>query len=338
MPARRRRLADSRCKPIDAVLAVTYRCNARCAMCGIWKGTPGRESPPETFANLPSTLKWVNVTGGEPFLRDDLAALIGHVSKACPKAEIVVSTNGFLTERIADVVGRAGLGSRLGVAVSVDGIGEMHDTVRGVPGAFDKARATLDRLREMRAPGVRMAFTLTPENLDHFGRVYALSRELGVDFSCALAQGSEHYFQIAGEGLQPAPEALRRTLEPVARAELRGGSPKRWARAYFLAGIHRFASGEGRLLPCRAGGASFFVAPSGDVYPCNVLSRLMGNLNEQRFEEMWRSERADEARREVAGCSDGCWMVCTVRSSMWRHLPRVMRWALLRKLRRGPAL
>lgn len=331
-------MADSRCKPIDAVVAVTYRCNARCAMCGIWKTAPGEACPPETYDNLPASLKWVNLTGGEPFLRDDLVQVIGHVAAACPKAEIVLSTNGLLTDRIAEVVDRAGLGARLGVAVSLDGLGERHDAIRGVPGAFAKARATIDRLKAMGAPGLRVAFTLTPENLDQFEKVYALSRELGVDFSCALAQGSEHYFQIDGAGLRTDPEALRRVLEPVARAELRGLSPKRWARAYFLAGIHRFARGEGRPLPCRAGEASFFVDPAGDVYPCNVLNGVMGNLRKQPFDELWRSVRAEEARREVAKCPDGCWMVCTARTAMWRGLPAVTGWALARKLRRGPAL
>ncbi len=62
-------------KPVDAVIAVTYRCNARCAMCGIWKSQPGPDLPPEVYRKLPSSLRDVNLTGGEPFLRDDLAAV-----------------------------------------------------------------------------------------------------------------------------------------------------------------------------------------------------------------------------------------------------------------------
>ena len=58
--------------PVDAVLAVTYRCNARCTMCGIWSSKPVAELPPAAYARLPASLRDVNLTGGEPFLRDDL--------------------------------------------------------------------------------------------------------------------------------------------------------------------------------------------------------------------------------------------------------------------------
>jgi radical SAM protein with 4Fe4S-binding SPASM domain len=324
-------------EPVEAVLAVTYRCNARCVMCGIWKGKQPPEAPPEMYRKLPDSLRSVNVTGGEPFLRGDIEEVIGTVREACPRAEIVVSTNGLLTKRVVDVMRRVDDG-KVGVAVSVDGIGEMHDRIRGVPESFVKTQQTLRRLAEQGIGGVRIAFTVTPENLDHFERVYDLSRQLGVEFTCAIAQGSEHYFQIGDEGLRPAPEALRRAMEPVARAELATGSPKRWARAWFMRGLVRFATGQGRELACRAGRDFFFVDPAGEVYPCNVLCRILGNLNEQSFEELWTSERAESARSEVERCHTGCWMICTARPAMRRRRCRILAWALWKKLFGGPVI
>ena len=324
--------------PIDAVLAVTYRCNARCAMCGIWRGKGGDGLPPETYRNLPASLRSVNITGGEPFLRDDLVAVVETVHAACPRAEVVISTNGLQTDRIVESMRRLGGGKWLGLAVSLDGIGEMHDSIRGVPGAFAKAQETIRRLTEIGIGGLRLAFTASRENTDHLPRVYDLSRQLGVEFTCAVAQGSDHYFQINGEGLGPAPEALKRALEPVIRAELRSMSLKRWGRAYFMKGLYRLAAGEGRELPCYAGNAFFFADPAGEVYPCNMLCRVMGNLGEQPFDEMWNSPRAEKARQEARPCQGGCWMVCTARTAMRRHKWRVLCWALRRKLSSKPAL
>lgn len=337
---RRERAGGSvwRGRPVDAAVAVTYRCNARCVMCGIWRGPRTEECPPEVFGGLPWSLRWVNVTGGEPFLRSDLEEIVKRIRSACPRAHIIISTNGLLTDRIVEVMRRLDMGGRLGLAVSLDGIGEKHDEIRGVKDAFVSAQATMRRLAENGLGGVRIAFTITPGNVDHFARVYDLSRQLNVEFTCALAQGSEHYFQIDDEGLRTAPETLRAALEPVARAELRSFSPKRWARAYFLSGMLRFASGLGRPLPCRAGRDSFFVDPTGDVYLCNVLSCVMGNLNEQSFDEIWASERADRARGVAADCGDGCWMICSARTAMRRDKLRVLGWALWRKLQRGRAL
>src|SRR3972149_1084889 len=91
-------------RPLDAVLAVTYRCNARCAMCGIWKADSTAEAPPELYRKLPSSLKNINLTGGEPFLRQDLAAIHEACKRACPKACTIISTNGLLTSLTVSVV------------------------------------------------------------------------------------------------------------------------------------------------------------------------------------------------------------------------------------------
>lgn len=323
--------------PTDAVIAATYRCNARCQMCGIWRGKGVDGLAPDAYRNLPPTLRSVNVSGGEPFMREDLADVVLAIRSACPRAEIIISTNGLLPKRVAEVMRRLGGGEWLGLAVSVDGIGDMHDQVRGTPGAFAKAQATVRELSELGIGGVRLAFTATPENVEHLPRVYDLACQFGAEFTCALAQGSEHYFQIDEGGLGAPPEALRRAAAPVVRAELASMSPKRWARAYFLEHLCRFAEGRGRPFPCAAGEDFFFADPAGDVYPCNVLCRMMGNLAEQDFAEMWQSERARAARAEVAKCQSGCWMVCTARTAMRRRWARVLAWALGRKLRPGGA-
>ncbi|MBN2566251.1 MAG: radical SAM protein, partial [Candidatus Eisenbacteria bacterium] len=77
--------------PIGCVVAVTYRCNARCAVCDIWKSPsdPAAELAPEDYAWLPDSLRSVNISGGEPFLRDDLPGVVSFVARACPKARIV---------------------------------------------------------------------------------------------------------------------------------------------------------------------------------------------------------------------------------------------------------
>jgi len=326
-------------RPTDAVLAVTYRCNARCVMCGIWSGRRVAESPPEMYRNLPSSLRSVNITGGEPFLRDDLPEIVEAVRGACRRAEIVLSTNGLMTDRIVEMMRQLDAGPRtLGIAVSVDGIGDKHDEMRGIPDAFVKVQATVRRLAESGLGKVRLAFTATPANVEYFGRVYDLSRQLGVEFTCAVAQSSEHYFQTSDETKSIAPEALRRHVEPVIRSELASFSMKRWGRAYFMYGLLQFYSGMGRPLPCHAGGDFFFVDPTGDVYPCNVLSHVMGNLNEQAFDELWRSERGDRARGGAKACQAGCWMICTARTSMQRHRFRVLAWAIKHKFFPGRPL
>jgi Fe-coproporphyrin III synthase len=319
--------------PVDAVLAITYRCNARCAMCGIWKSPPVAELPPATYAKLPASLRDVNLTGGEPFLRDDLPEIHAAVRSACPRARTVVSTNGLLTDRIVPSVrAMAKVEPGLGVAVSVDGPPEIHDRMRGVPGAYERALATVRGLQQAGFRNLRLAFTATQENPNCLGHVYALARQLGVEFTCALQHTSEHYFHVQASNVRPAAVEIRKEFAPAIRGELHSLSPKRWARAYFMDGLCRFAAGRGRPLPCRAGRDFFFMTPSGDVFTCNAAPFQMGNLNRQSFDQIWNSLEASNARTRAAACPTGCWMICTARTAVRRAWPRVLLWALVHRI------
>jgi len=329
----------SRGEPIDAVLAVTYRCNGRCTMCDIWRAKPGPEVGTDVYGRLPRSLRYVNLSGGEPFLRADLPEIVRTVRRACPRSQIIISSNGLNTCRIVAMMKAARQSAgRVGIAISIDGIGAVHDRIRGVPGAFKRASATVQALKSVGVRGIRIAFTGVGPNLSHLGRVYRLSREWRVGFTCALAHGSDLYFKAPKDRFNLQASVIRGELSAVAEAELRTLSPRRWARAYFLAGLYRYARGEARSLPCYAARDFFFMAPNGDIHPCNVLAAPLGNLAETHFEALWRSPRADEARERVAHCREGCWMICTVRTAIRRHPLRVMAWVLRHQLLPGPVL
>jgi len=323
-------------RPLDAVVAVTYRCNCQCIMCNIWRAQEPAEVRPGAYGRLPRSLRFINVSGGEPFLRSDLPEVIRHIASACPKASLVISTNGLLANAIREMMPRIlEINPRIGVAVSLDGVREVHDRVRGVRGAYGKARHAVNLLRRLGVRRVRIAFTATPVNVGHMQKVYDISRDLGVEFTCAVAHCSPHYFRTAEGDFALSPGELRPEVQGIVKQELRTWSPRRWARAYFTAGLLRFAEGRGRPLPCTAGVDTLFVAPDGDVYPCTVFGAKMGNLTEQSFEDLWRSEEAQAVRRRLAGCAHGCWMVCSARMPMRRHLLRVFGWALWHKALRG---
>ena len=68
--------------PRDAVIAVTHRCNAHCVMCNVWKSRRRDELQPEHMGKLPASLKTINLSGGEPFLRADLPEFVVLLSLA----------------------------------------------------------------------------------------------------------------------------------------------------------------------------------------------------------------------------------------------------------------
>lgn len=319
-------------KPTDAAIAVTYDCDSRCVMCNIWKSPGTEHMSPEVLGRLPRSLRTVNLTGGEPFLRDDLPEIVHSVKSACPTSKIIISTNGLRPQRIGLMM-REILrhDPKIGVGISIDGAGKMHDGMRGVKGAFDRAMETLDLVRSEGVRNLRFAYTATSRNLTHLEQVFRLSREKGIEFTLAVAQNSEHYFQTSENmGIEDMSK-LRGQFNYLISMQLAGWHPKRWARAYFARGLYEFAANRKRALQCGAGSDFFFLDPRGDVYGCNVLPNVIGNLAREDFATLWTGPRAEAARDRVARCQEGCWMICTARTAMQRHPFSVGSWMLRSK-------
>jgi len=164
-------------------------------MCDIWKIKDSPELNPAEFLKLPVSLRDINLSGGEPFLRKDILEIVQNINVAVPKARLVISSNGFATDLILKKMKEIlEIMPQIGVAISIDGIGEMHNEIRGIPGGFDRAIATVKGLKEMGMTNLRLAFTVMEKNVNHFSKVYDLSRELGVEFTHSFAQSSEFYF------------------------------------------------------------------------------------------------------------------------------------------------
>jgi MoaA/NifB/PqqE/SkfB family radical SAM enzyme len=319
--------------PIDAVIAVTYRCDSRCNMCSIWQLPPGDELAPGEYRKLPRTLRDINITGGEPFLREDLVEIVRIMYERCNHPRIVISTNGFERRRILHAApDLMKIGRNIGLAVSLDGIGEKHDEIRGIEGGFDKVVETLKALRTIGYRNVRVAFTAQRDNVKHLGAVYDLSRQFGYQFTTAVAQNSEFYFSTA-ENQTVDPLDLAGELRYVMRKELMSMNPKRWLRAYFYEGVLTFNVTKERILACRAGRDSFFMDPEGFGYPCLTLNKPMGSMLTNAFEDLWNGAKAQDVRSEVDRCREPCWMICTARTAMMRRPIEPAKWIFANWLR-----
>lgn len=90
-------------KKLNGTVIVTYRCNARCTMCNRYKcpSKPEEEISIETLKKLPE-MYFTNITGGEPFIREDLPEIVRELYKKSDR--IVISTNGFLQTVLSNSV------------------------------------------------------------------------------------------------------------------------------------------------------------------------------------------------------------------------------------------
>jgi MoaA/NifB/PqqE/SkfB family radical SAM enzyme len=323
--------------PAKLTFAVTGRCNLRCRMCGIWKD-PVPEMPlaevREFLARSPG-FAWVDVTGGEILLRDDIGEILSLVVACNPRLELLhFPTNGFLPQRaegVARTLARR-RAVRLIVTVSIDGPPPLHDDLRGVAGSFERAVETFLRLRAV--PGCEPIFGMTmgPDNAGTYqDTLSALRRAVGRlpvdDLHLNLFHRSPHAYRNTG-----GDPGERKTLLPAIEKALAhrpfSFRPRaRLERRYLVLARRHLAEG-GSSLPCRALAATCFVSPDGAVYPCIGWDRSLGRLADHGFSlsRLWDSPAAVEARREIAsGRCPGCWTPCEAVPAMaarWRELLR----------------
>jgi len=313
-------------------------CNAKCQMCTVWQMKKGYEMPAHQYSKLPKTLNEINVTGGEPFLRKDLVEVIEAIYRNNKNVRFVFSSNGLLPDLIAEKTREIlELGATTGIRISVDGIGEMHEKSRGIPGAFDKTMASVEKLKQIGLKDLGLAFTLADSNVGELEKVYDLAtKELGIEFTfCGITHNSKILFgNNINKPLQNL-EQIKYQTELLANKNLRSFDIKKWFRAYYNSGIFHHAKTGSRDVHCSAGTAFFYMHPNGDIFPDMVLDKKFGNLEELPFNEIWFGEEAEEFRKWIAdvhNCSNQCWMVCTVAPWMRNNKFKLILWIIKNKL------
>lgn len=318
--------------PTDASIILTYRCPMRCKMCNIWKyPTDKREElRAEDLRTLPQ-LKFINLTGGEPFIREDLPEIVEECFKHTSR--IVISTSGWFDDRVIDLARRF---PNIGIRISIEGLRQKNDELRGREGGFDKGYRTLLKLKEMGVKDIGFGCTVSNNNSADMLDLYELSHKLGMEFATAAFHNS-YYFHKDDNAITNR-EKVCADFEELIRRQLSESHPKAWFRAFFNMGLINYIEGGRRMLPCEAGSANFFIDPWGEVYPCNGMEEKywkesMGNIHEADFQTIWTSEQAQHVRQMVARCPKNCWMVGTASPVMHRYLIHPAKWAIKNKLR-----
>ncbi len=309
--------------PYKLLLALTDRCNQRCAHCAIWRRGPSQELSPREVSRLLTSLpslRWLDLTGGEVTLRPDYLELAAAVREVAGGLLFLhFATNGWSPERVSALAeGLSRLpGPRVVVTVSIDGPEEIHDRVRGRRGAFARAVASARALSRIDNVAVYVGTTLTPETGPKLkATCAALTRALpGLvpsRWHINPMARSDHFFGNAAMEL-PATGELRRWLAEVSRLRGLPRDPFALVEFLYLRNLGRFLEEERAPLPCQALSASIFVAPNGEVYPCHILSESLGNIRDHggSVATLLATPAARSARARIArdGCGR-CWTAC----------------------------
>ena len=317
-------------KKLNGTVIVTYRCNARCNMCNRFKAPskPEEEITVEAIKKLPE-MYFTNITGGEPFIREDLKDIVRELYKKSDR--IVISTNGFFTDRIVDLCKEF---PEIGIRISIEGLEDTNNKIRGLDDGFNKGYTTLKKLVEMGMKDVGFGMTVQDANAKDLVALYDLSNEMNMEFATASLHNS-FYFVEAKNIIHDRP-MVAKEFEKLVNKLLKSNSPKKWFRAYFNHGLINYIYGQKRLLSCDMAFDTFFIDPYGDVMPCNGTKdkEVMGNINQvDKWDDLWESEQAEKVRATVRCCDRDCWMIGSVSPAMRKYIWKPAWWVFKHKIK-----
>ncbi len=312
---------------------VTFSCNARCIMCDSWrKPSPNDLTIDEIdsiFSQLPQ-LDAVRLSGGEPFVRRDLLEIAHLAQDKLRPMFLHVTTNGFLTDRIVRFCEQRRKDIPLQLLISVDGLADKHNTIRGNPQAWNYVIKTLEALaprrRELKlqlavnqtivdAEGAEhyrhLRDYLEPLDIrNHFVMAYDASATYSLETETDVAPTEIGQFTTFGDFSK---QQLSDLFDDVERDLERYAFPERLAKRYYLEGIrNRLLGDKGQPNPkCVALSTHMRLLPNGEVPTCQFNTRSVGSLRDQSFEALWFGDEIADQRNWVHQCP-GCWAECEV--------------------------
>ncbi len=318
------------------IVITTFRCNAKCNMCNIWKfpTKPDEEIDPEYYRSLPPGLR-INITGGEATIRKDIDKIFEILY---PKASLLeLSTNGYNTEKIVELANKY---PNILIRVSVEGLPKINDSKRGLINGFDHALRTMLELKKTKCKNIGFSVVISPDNYKDLVHLYELCADLGVELGNSTVHNSWYFHkddnQIVSEDALAQHELFVKALLTSRRRGLKNRL-KDYGRAFFNRSIHRRLRGDeaGYRPACGALTDFFFVDPWGNVSPCNGSGEewIIGNIKEQPFEEIMKSDKAKEALKKVQSCKRNCAFIVTERHDMLRRPWIPIKWVLKNKWR-----
>jgi Fe-coproporphyrin III synthase len=314
---------------------LTYRCNLRCKMCNIWQKAPAKELSLEEidrFFRVSNRFSWVGITGGEPFLREDIGEVIKVILGNCPELSAIhFATNGTMSERIIDVVKEAlrytqGRTALL-FTLSIDGPPDLHDKIRGQEGAWAKCMATFKRLKEIRTIKTRLGITLAHHNLKEFPGLFASLKDSEPslrfdDITINMFHRSSFYY---GNDAMPAldPSGAIEAIDTILKMDKDRFTVNNFLRRKYLALYKRYIKNNKCPLRCQALSATCILDPYGNIYPCGVYEKRIAHIHECDYDlkMLWAEPRIREISAQCSrSMCPSCWSPCDAYSAIGSSL------------------
>jgi MoaA/NifB/PqqE/SkfB family radical SAM enzyme len=326
-------------KPVQLILFVTARCNLRCKMCFYWEPIENASKQQEltlaeieTLARSMDPFLWLQIGGGEPFIREDLPEIINVFARTNHISHATIPSNGWYTDRMVEVTERLCLENpavQFNIDLSFCGLGDAHDAIVQQKGAFERLRASHDALQPLRRRlpnlGLGAIFPMSRENHHAWKATldYLISDCRFDSVVMGKTRGRPKDPGVADVDIDEYSTAAQ-YLEDAARdGRLRGfagltGKIVQAKDTVMRRMIERVSRGGGWEIPCLAGKVSAVVSERGVVYACELLSDPIGDLRRvgMDFQRVWTSPEAEKMRAFIHDskcfCTHECFLTTNI--------------------------
>lgn len=297
--------------PRSLNIPITDNCNARCVMCDVWKERSENELSSEQWGIVLSNrlfkkVKHIGLSGGEPTLRRDLIELITIIISVLPKLEsLSITSHGFhyrrwqkLLPQITSLCDSANVDLRLNF--SLDGINQVHDTVRGIPNAHKRTEKSI-ALAVSSNVNVQTQCTVSTANVYNMPSMLHVMQQRDADVIFRLATivprlSNEHVIpQVALNNKEKSYFADFLTSSKLL------SSTQNPSRRLFYRDLGRRLSGSQKVrgAPCYYQREALLLTAHGDMYHCSISTEKVGNVIETPADKLYFSEKSVAIRNNL---------------------------------------
>jgi MoaA/NifB/PqqE/SkfB family radical SAM enzyme len=321
-------------------------------MCNIWQGKNKKDITLNDlikYKNSPfgKNLRILDITGGEPFLCN-IPSILETLDNGKLKT-LLISTNGFLTEKILKDIKKLFEITKANIVidVSIDGIGEKHDVIRGVKGAYENAMKTVLKLKSLREKRLRVSLKLTilKDNIDQILACYRKAEELDIDFTCkpgtnfGFLQNENMEFELQKSDY----DNIIKNLREISGLRTENNTYKNlsfWNRFFMISNnlfhdklteyYEAMRDGNKRMItPCYSSFLSIMLHNDCYVYSCPTIMKSMGDIDKESFESIWMSRSAKKIRKFINQKKCACFSQCDqMPAVVLGNVPKIM-WEVL---------
>ena len=270
---------------------VNLRCNTQCAMCNIWEIKSPHSLTLEQFETIFSDpvyarIEYIILAGGEPTLRDDLPEIVELMHGHMPRLKkLMIPSNVINAQSVKRQYPRiahycAAHKIRLTLAVSLDGIGDTHDKIRGVKKAYEKVMQSISFMKQLQKQvpfNLSLDPTIFSMNVHEMQSLKELAERLDLPITFQIAATADEYYHNTNiNEVLTLDKESHSTLVNFLKRQVAQSSLLDALAYYYAEVVENLQGAPARGLPCPFADQGLLLNPDASLQYCHN-SRPIGN-------------------------------------------------------------